>query len=245
LSSHLNRLLAGLPRAVGTEAAVQFEIDAVVGPEFESVGKAIETMISKLNLGAIGAAEGNLLFHAGAASGPAGEVVVICGPSGSGKSTLTARLVESGLAYLTDEVTCIDPFDLRLTPFRKPLSFKPGSQPLFAHLETRFDPATVRFTDDVWLIPFTELGGSSLPTGPLQPRLLIFPEYSAGARLHVHRLSPGEAAFTLGSNSSRLRDVRGSALPALGRLAAQAPAYRILHSDVNAAAEQVRELLAA
>lgn len=243
LSSYLDRLLAGLPKAVDGEAAVRFQIDPVPAGGAPSTGLAIRILIGNLNAAAIAAASGNLLFHAGAACGLDGEVVVICGPSGSGKSTLTARLVESGLAYLTDEVTCIDPIDLRLTPFRKPLSLEPGSHQLFAHLESRFDPATVRFTDDVWLIPFTEFGGPSLPTVPLLPRLLIFPEYAAGERLSVHRLSMGEAAFTLGGNASRLGAVRGAPLPALARLVAHAPAYRMVHSDVHAAADQVLELL--
>lgn len=245
LSSFLAQLLAGLPSSLQEHSAVQFDIAAVPERGFRSVGQAVEMLISNINLGAIDAAEGNLLFHAGAVCDPAGQAAVICGASGAGKSTLTARLVESGFAYLTDEATCIDPFSLQLTPFRKPLSLKPGSQGLFAHLEEQFDPATVRFTDDVWLIPYTALGGAPLPTVPLMPRVLVFPKFVAGERLQVEKLSLGESAFTLGENSSRLSMVRGGALPALGRLVAQAPGYRIVHSDVRAAADQVRELLAA
>lgn len=245
LNSYIGELLTGLPPAVDIEEPVHFDIDQVPAQETWSTGLAIETLIANINTGAIAAASGNLLFHAGAACGPDGEAAVICGPSGSGKSTLTARLVESGLAYLTDEVTCVDPIDLRMTPFRKPLALKRGSQPLFAHLESRFDPASARLTDDVWLIPFKKLGGASLPTVPLVPRLLIFPEYESGERLSVHRLRPGEAAFRLGENSSRLRAVRGAPLPALARLVTEAHAYRLVHSDVHAAADQVRELLTA
>lgn len=246
LTSYLDQLLVGFPSATGgAVAAAHFDIAPRPERGFRSVGQAVGTLISNINLGAIAAAAGNLLFHSGAVCDSAGQAALICGASGAGKSTLTARLVESGLAYLTDEVTCIDPIDLHLTPFRKPVSLKPGSQGLFAHLEERFDPTTRRFTDEVWLIPFTELSDTPLPTGPLMPHLLIFPTFVAGEELRVEPLSQGEAAFTLGENSSRLRMVSGGPLPALRRLVEQAPAYRIVHSDVHAAADRVRELLAA
>lgn len=244
LAAYLDHLLAGLP-TVDCEAPVLFEVSGVPERGFRSVGQAIETLISNINLGAIDAAEGNLLLHAGAVCGPGGEVAVICGPSGSGKSTLTARLVESGLTYLTDEVTCIDPDTLLITPLRKPVSLKPGSHRAFAHLEDGFDSAAWRFTDELWLIPATQLGGAPLPALPLLPQVLVFPTFVADERLTLEPLSAGEAALRVGANSSRLRGVRGGPLPALARLVEQAPAYRIVYSDLPAAADQIRQLLAA
>ena len=52
-----------------------------------------------------------------------------------GKTTLTAALVGEGLAYITDETVCIDPVSLKIEPFSKPLTVKPGSQELLRHLE--------------------------------------------------------------------------------------------------------------
>ncbi len=231
--------------ASNDSSAVRLELTTDPTSGVGSLGAAVVALITNINMRAIAAAMGNLLFHAGAVSSVEGDVAVICGPSGSGKSSLTVRLVESGLAYLTDETTCVDPITLRVTPFRKPLSLKPGSQVDLAHLRDTVESAAARYGDDVWLIRYTELGGSPLPATPLQPRLLIFPEYSVGERLSVQRLSPGEAALALGGNSSGLRAVRGGPLPALARLVEQAPAYRITHSDAEAAAHQVRELMAA
>lgn len=245
LRSYLDELLEGFPSAVDNGGAVQFDIDAVPRRGFTSIGQAVGTLISNINLAALAAAEGNLLAHAGAVCGPDGKVAVICGASGSGKSTLTARLVESGLAYLTDETTCIDPHTLRVTPFRKPLSVKPGAQPVLAHLRRDAGSSAARFTDETWLVPITNLGGAPLPAVPLLPRVLIFPEYAADVPLRVERLTPGEAAFTLGGNCSRLRSVRGGPLAALARLVGHAAAYRIVHSDAADAAQEVRALLAA
>lgn len=245
LGCYVNGLLEGLPLALDDGSAVRLELETVPTSGAGAVGADVVTLITNINVNAIAAAMGNLLFHAGAVSGPDGDVAVISGASGSGKSTLTARLVEFGLAYLTDETTCVDPITLQVTPFRKPLSLKPGSQVDLAHLRDTFGSAAARFSDDVWLIRYTELGGSPLPSTPLLPRVLIFPEYAVGKRLSVQRLSPGEAALALGENSSGLRAVRGGPLPALARLVEQAPAYRITHSDSEAAAHQVRELLAA
>ena len=77
---------------------------------------------------------GHLLLHAGGSAGTDGRTVVVHGVSGAGKTTLTAALVQAGLAYVTDETVCLDPDTLVIEPFPKPLTVKPGSQELLAHL---------------------------------------------------------------------------------------------------------------
>lgn len=237
LQAHLTRLFSGLPRAAAPEAARRVILPPLVATGQVSLGDTIVELVGEINVLAIAAAEGQLLFHAGAACRADGRTVVVCGPSGSGKSTLTSRLVEDGLAYLTDETVCVDPLSLRVTPFRKPMSVKPGAQQLLRHLQP--DEAARRYTGDQWLIPPDALGGAEVPAAPLVPDLLIFPTYRRGAPLTLMPMSEARAAFELGQNSSRLSKVAGGALPGLTRLARRAPAYRLVHSDVDDATRAV------
>lgn len=199
----------------------------------------LRNLVSRVNLSAIDAAKGNLLLHAGAATGVDGRAVVVCGASGSGKSTLTVRLAEAGLRYLTDEVVCLDPATLRLTPYRKPVVIKAGSQPLFTHLHPE-SPG-----DASWLLPPRLFDHSPAPIGPIVPALLIFPTFRSGARCDIRPMSEAEAAYQAGAHSSRLRDITAGPLPALARLARRAPAFSIVHGDVDLAANAVARLLAA
>lgn len=206
-----------------------------------TMAQRLDELMSQLNLKAIAAAEGNLLFHAGAVGDTAGRSMLLCGPSGSGKSTLTVRLVQDGHTYLTDETVCLDPRTLALRPYRKPVSLKTGSQAVFSHLR----PALSFAAEDTWLIPPSDVDQNPLPSARWLPSLVVFPTYRPGAGVQVQRVAPAEAAFLLGRNSSRLSRVRGGGLPALARLARRVDAFRVVHDDLDAAAEAVQDLWAA
>lgn len=78
-------------------------------------------VLSEINKVAIERPEGRLLLHAGAVERD-GRVIVIAGDSGQGKSTLTAALLQRGYSYVTDELVAIDPSNLDVLRFPKPLS---------------------------------------------------------------------------------------------------------------------------
>ena len=104
---------------------------SVVGPS-SRVEHRPEVVAATLHF--IEARNGHLLLHAGGSTGTDGRTVVVHGASGAGKTTLTTALVQAGLAYVTDETVCLDPDTLVIEPFPKPLTVKPGSQELLAHL---------------------------------------------------------------------------------------------------------------
>ena len=197
-------------------------------------------VVGSLNLRAVAAAEGELLLHAGAVSRAYGGAVALAGPSGSGKSTLTAVLAQRGAAYLTDETVCLAPEDLRITPFRKPLSLKRGSWSVLPDLAPRDDEVDVGSSQ--WFVAPDALGAGPVLGMPLLPELVVLPTFVAGAPVQTERLGQAEAAYLLGGNSVRLAQVRGGGLAALARLARRAPAYRVVHGDVRAAADAVMAL---
>ena len=87
---------------------------------------AADKVFLLLNLLAIANTPDRVLLHAGAAERD-GRAVVVAGASGHGKSTLTAALVQSGFAYLTDELVVIDPATRRVDPYPKALDLSAGS----------------------------------------------------------------------------------------------------------------------
>jgi len=91
----------------------------------QSSRSSIETIIAavllELDRCASERPNGRLLLRAGAVEMD-GTVVVIAGEGDRGKSTLTARLVQRGFAYLTDEVVALDAQHLDVLPYPKPLS---------------------------------------------------------------------------------------------------------------------------
>lgn len=173
-----------------------------------------------------------MLLHSGGVAAADGRVVVVHGRSGSGKTTLTTALVAGGLAYLTDETVCLDPDTLAVTPFPKPLTVKPGSQRLLRRLrpdKDRIDP-----TSGNWQVDPAGLGGPPIPERPLQPALIVFPDFQAGcAGVAVEPVSPARAAFVLGEQTSALWAVEPRPLAALARLVGQAPAYQLSYGDAH------------
>jgi hypothetical protein len=203
---------------------------------------ALTSLIGSINLWAVAAAEGKLLLHAGAVADGNGAATVLCGPSGSGKSTLTAALMQHGLGYLTDEAVCMDAQTLRISPFRKPLSIKPGSYPAMQAFAPAPGSVAERCTGTQWLLPPQALGGGGQTPTPAYPALIVFPTHVPDGEVVIERIRPAETAYLLGSNSVRLWWAEGGALQAVARLARRAPAYRIAYGSTADAVEIVEKL---
>lgn len=231
------RLLAGLADSLVATPRTPLVVD----DDDDGFGRLINTV----NHAAIATAEGQLLFHAGAVSGLDGGAAILCGPSGSGKSTLTAALSALDLAYVTDETVCIEPRRMRVRPFRKPLSLKPGSESALPHLRAVLHGDHAVMSGGSWLLAPHELVNAPAPVRDLWPKLLVFPTYRRGSSLVVEPVRPAQAAFMLGENSSRLRQALPTPLDGLARLARRTPAFRVSHGDVGSAADLVAKMLAA
>lgn len=240
MQHHAAELLAGL---AATDLSAE-PTELLLDDRGHSLAASLTALVGTINLRAVAAAQGALLLHAGGVCRPDGGTAVLCGPSGSGKSTLTATLAVRGRTYLTDETVCLAPQSLRITPFRRPLSLKPGSRGVLPQLCPAPGSVAELSSDGPWFVPPGRLGGAEPPDEPLAPRVVVFSTYEAGAGLRVERVEPAEAAYLLGGNTVRLGEVHGGGLPALARLARRAPAYRLIHGDIEAAADTVERLWA-
>lgn len=212
----------------------------VSDPDVPAWARLVHVM-NQINEALLDAATGQLLLHAGGVALPSGGAVIICGPSGSGKTTLTLGLVVSGLAYLTDEAIVLDPVSLRLSPYRKPVMLKAGSQALFPHLR----PEDEESAGGTWVLAPESFDVTPLPAHPVLPALLLFPMREAGAPCGAERISEAEAAYLAGSESFRLSEVEAGPLAALARLARRTPAYRLRYDHLHDAVRIVHDLVTA
>jgi hypothetical protein len=202
--------------------------------------------MSQINLAAIQSVRGQLVLHAGAVADPSGDCLLVCGASGAGKSTLTANLVgRLGLAYLTDETVAMRPFDLRITPYRKPLQLKRGSHPVLPHLGPAEQSVRERVSWHQWLVPPSALGGPPPPDRPLTPRMVLLPQFTSGSPSFVERVSELELAALVSAQASMFPDIEGGGLEAVARLGRRtAPAYRVVFGDVDTATDAVARVWA-
>jgi hypothetical protein len=185
---------------------------------------------------------GHLLLHAGGSASIDGSAVIVHGASGAGKTTLTTALVQSGLAYVTDETICLDPDTLVIEPFTKPLTVKPGSQELLAHLAP--PPDEVSEGSGNWQLPPERLGGPELPKATLRPALIVFPDINESrTEVAMTPVSPARAAFVLGEQSSAMWTIEPRPLAALARLVTSVPAYQVSYANAFDAAPVIVDLL--
>ena len=164
-----------------------------------------------------------------------GRTVVVHGASGAGKTTLTTALVQAGLAYVTDETVCLDPDTLVIEPFTKPLTVKPGSQKLLAHLAP--PPDEVSEGSGNWQLPPERLGGPPLPDAELRPAVIVFPDVDPDRTdVQATPVSPARAAFVLGEQSSAMWAIEPRPLAAIARLVTTVPAFQVSYGNAFDAA---------
>ena len=96
------------------------------GPSQE-LAAAMESLTTSTTLAGIERHRGrSLMFHAAGLADPAtGATVALVAASGTGKTT-AARALGNRLAYVSDETVCVDPGDLAVIPYPKPLSLVQG-----------------------------------------------------------------------------------------------------------------------
>lgn len=119
----------------------------------------------------------HLLVH-GACAAHGSRAVAIPGASGAGKSTLVTSLVRSGWSYVTDEAIAFTG-DGSITPYRRPITLKPGSFQLFPELDPIVPEVRPPFTTSRWHLPPSMLERNPPPES-VRLQWLFFPERRPG-----------------------------------------------------------------
>ncbi len=244
LRSRLAWLLEDLPRATGPVrrrlrlVATGADLTLLDGGAVLRSGMARREAESMLlwQLNQLGASvETHAVLHAGCVAA-AGRGAVLAGPSGSGKSTLVAALVQRGFAYLSDELAGYSWGDGLVWPHAVPIGLRPGGGALLRSL-----PAS-RF-EDPHRRPLRPCELSGAIGGPVPPAALVVVGHRRGATATLAPLSRTEALHELCGHALNLRARPQTFFPALGRLAATAPAFRLMAGDLDSTCALLRGVL--
>lgn len=255
IAGHLNDVLASLPATSkaditisvvdrGRDGAGRYRviIDNEILFRLPSPEEAADSVLTQLNLLAIGHTPDKLLFHGGAVERN-GLVVTVLGPSGLGKSTLTAALVQRGWGYLSDELVTVDPSSLRVEPYPKALDLSDES------LELLDSPdALPPFPPGKRQVPPTSLG--SLSTGGRLGLVVMLSDVTSSdasddrwdatgehddgdRRPDAVRLATIDSLQTLMVNTFRETMLLPEALAHLAQLCSSVPIISLTRTDID------------
>ena len=173
----------------------------------------------------------HVLLHAGVVEREGGAVL-ITGDSGAGKSTLSATLGWSGWRLFGDEFGLLDPVSGNLLPHPRPISLKNESAEILAELAPadRFGPVfsgTIKGSIRHLLPPVEAIARMDEPA---PPRLILMPEFAAGATPEAHRLGVAETFARLTQASTNYRALGEAGFEALVRMA-NVPAFAIRYGS--------------
>lgn len=185
----------------------------------------------------------HLLLHAGALEVDGKGVLLVARPT-SGKSTLTAGLVGRGARLLSDEFGVIRASDGQLIPMIKPIALKNEA---IAAVQN-WSPSAV-MGPTFLKTRKGNLAHHAVPEGavqradqPVQPALIIFPQYRVGARRTLFDVGKARAFLELGSNSFNYEILGPHGFKLVGDLVGSCPCYRFEYESMQDAVETVLAL---
>ena len=186
-----------------------------------------------------------VLLHAAAVERE-GDAMLLLGESGAGKSTMSAVLAYADWRLLGDEFALLDPVVGCLHPFPRPISLKNSA---IDHMRARapadrFGPVheeTIKGRIQHLLPPVSALAAMDVPA---RPRLIVMPQFVAGARPTARRMTPTETFVQLTRASPNYGSLGEPGFEALWRLLQQAPGYAIEYGSSEDALALVDRLWA-
>lgn len=183
-----------------------------------------------------------LLLHAGVVA-RGDQAVILPAAPGSGKSTLTCALHLAGWRFLSDEFGVIDTERDVLLPLTKPAALKNRSIEVIGALpDARLGPVfpKTRKGDVAHFVPARDSVMNR--HRPALPRLVVFPQYRAGARLRCTPLSQADTALRLGLNSFNYRSLGPVGFHAVMRVARRVRACELEYGDLDSAIAQIETM---
>ncbi len=206
--------------------------------EAEAVTYLFEPLMQAALEQLITPAADHLVFHAGGVA-LAEWGVLLCGVSGSGKSTLTARLLQKGFRYLSDEALAVDLSIDVMRGFARSVVLKAGSDFIWRSQQASNEAPTLPH-GIAWITP-SYLGSKTIPHA--SPQLLLFPKFVPGSDLVVEPMSAGDAAFTLLQNLANARNLPEQGFRLTAELAREVPAYHVIYGDETAVSDWIHAQL--
>jgi hypothetical protein len=180
-----------------------------------------------------------LLLHAAAAELDQ-RAVLLSAPSGAGKSTLVAGLAHAGLRYLTDDIAPIVIGTRRVQPYPKPIALAADVLALFPDVAARLDADEDFFAGEVFLSP-AMLGADTGRESAV--RLVVVPEFVAGAELVVTELTRAATLVQLAEQSFNFAEFGRDAVHALASMLGACHCVHVQYGALGPAVDTITELL--
>jgi hypothetical protein len=173
-----------------------------------------------------------------------GKAVVIAAPRNTGKTTTIAHLAYRGWAFVTDETVRLCPDRQEVSGSAKPLSIKPGGEPLVRHLEAWMMPQDGR--QDSTAFKFVPMGASGAAiTASGRPHLFVLlrrrSNPDAVGPPEFRRLHPADAVVALMQQTLDAERF-GSAALQLARSASSAHCFDVIAGTPEATVHLVERL---
>lgn len=177
-----------------------------------------------------------LILHA-ASLARDGMGLIMPAPPGSGKSTLAAALCFRGWRLLSDELTLLNPDNLRMAAVARPISLKNAS----IEIIRRFGEGAV-LSD---IVKDTSKGTVAHLRPPASsvaqalesavPRWIVLPRYEAGTPACLSPVSPARAFMELAQNAFNYSLLGEAGFSALAQLVNGCSCYRFSYGDLEEA----------
>ena len=175
------------------------------------------------------------------------------GASHSGKTTITTALAAAGHRFVADEVSRLDPDDLTIAPYGKPVALRAASVELLAPSIARLRRPGSRFEIDERFVPPSELGAptddssAALAAGgiasqPVAVAAIVFPRFDGPAPTASPRSARprrSNASCSARSASRRPRSVPTCSASSNGSCA-PVPGHELVYTDLHACARRTR-----
>ena len=219
-------------------------------------GSVVSHLLMDVNARAAAACRdaGTVPLHAGTVAGAHGAIV-LPGASHSGKTTMTTALAAAGHRFVADEVSRLDPADLTIAPYGKPVALRSASVELLAPTIARLRRAGSRFEIDERFVPPSELGAPTteapgrsvgMTTEPIAVSAIVFPRYDATGPHHFAPLGQAETLerlmqCTLGVAST---PIGADVFRILERLVRAVQGHELVYTDIHEALAELGPLMA-
>lgn len=143
-----------------------------------------------------------LMLHA-AVLARGDRAVLLPAPPGSGKSTLCAALMHSGWRLLSDELALLSPTDGWVSPLCRPVSLKNASIDVMRRFAPQAQFNRVSHGTAKGSVTHMQVPADQLAMVNARARIdwVVFPKYSAGARLSLRPRSRAASVVELARNA--------------------------------------------
>ena len=154
------------------------------------------------------------------------------------------RQIHSGFQYISDEVIASPLAGGQVSGFCRSLVLKRGSASVWERWLPAEESSEVSRMDDgsIWITP-TLLNPSAVRT-LVEPHVILFPTYSAGADFTAERLSPAHTLFMLMQHLVNARNLPDHGMTAAKELSHRVIAYKLTYSDLEQASEWIQKTIA-